>query len=187
MRGGQAISARGGVQGCSKSAVTVFIASIWCLSLSLFAGETFGLVHVEAAAQGLPVIAFDTRANAESIVTHSDNTSVSASPSSSGGGGCGAGVRSALLPFREGQVLQDLAVALLTAYSQHKEQRTCLSRKQDVSCTADAVDCAKCSTQQEQRAEVCESVLPMFHHWNTRQHSEALADALFLFTETRQK
>ena len=32
------------------------------------AGETFGFVHIEAAAQGLPVIAFNMSANSESIL-----------------------------------------------------------------------------------------------------------------------
>lgn len=37
-------------------------------------GETFGFIHIEAAAQGLPVIAFNMSANCESILNIDANT-----------------------------------------------------------------------------------------------------------------
>jgi hypothetical protein len=146
----------------------------------VFVGETFGFIHIEAAAQGLPVIAFDMCANGESVVLFGDTQSNSTSTS--------VGVQSALLPYREGAVVQDLALALLTAYLQHRR------RQHEVQLLTQEVDAAPAQGQEErkrtvvrrdrierQRVEVCDDVLPIFRHWNSRQHSRALVDALLLF------
>jgi glycosyltransferase involved in cell wall biosynthesis len=167
----------------------------------LYAGETFGLVHIEAAAQGLPVIAFDVRANAESVVFLGDSSERgqgSGSAETYGGASAGAGadaggvvskgvgVQSALLPYREGAVVQDLALALLTAYLQHRRRLHEVQDHQHPSrvhteVSSDAAGYSGSSAVKAERAEVCDKVVPVFRHWNSRQHSRALVDALALF------
>jgi len=57
-------------------------------------GETFGYVHIEAAAQALPVIAFNTGANRESVLS------------------------GLLVEYRNGTVVEDLAAAMVRVYRQ---------------------------------------------------------------------
>lgn len=155
------------------------------------AGETFGFIHLEAAAQGLPVIAFDMCANAESVVLFGDNQS---NIISSDGAEAGRGVQSALLPYREGAVVQDLALALLNAFLEHK--RGLLSAQQGESETSmskdgellhDALIVKEPGRRGGKRMEkVCKTVLPMLRHWNNRQHSRALVEALAMFLPSVQ-
>jgi hypothetical protein len=130
----------------------------------LFTGETFGFVHVEAAAQRLPVIAFDTRANAESIQPLSAHRGNNSS--------C-PHVTNALLPYREGEVLPDLALAVLKAYVQHEAARRCEGEGEDW-----RVEVRDASHND---AATCEAEVPTLQHWNTQQHSRALIEALQLF------
>jgi glycosyltransferase involved in cell wall biosynthesis len=132
--------------------------------LSLFTGETFGFVHVEAAAQRLPVIAFDTRANAESIQPLSAHRGNNSS--------C-PHVTNALLPYREGEVLPDLARAILRAYVQHEGARGCEGQREDLR--------VEVRDAPQNEATTCEAELPALQQWNTQQHSRALIEALQLF------
>jgi glycosyltransferase involved in cell wall biosynthesis len=129
-------------------------------------GETFGFVHVEAAAQRLPVIAFDTRANAESIQPLSAHRGNNSS--------C-PHVTNALLPYREGEVLSDLALAILRAYIQHEAGRRCEEKREASQEGAQDIE-----EKNPRAADICGAELPALRHWNTQQHSRALVEALQL-------
>jgi glycosyltransferase involved in cell wall biosynthesis len=131
---------------------------------ALTAGETFGFVHVEAAAQRLPVIAFDTRANAESIQPLSAHRGNNSS--------C-PHVTNALLPYREREELTDLALAILRAHVQHETARRCKEKRE--------YSRVEVRDAPRNEAATCEAELSALRHRNTQQHSRALIEALQLF------
>lgn len=137
--------------------------TVYLCNSRLDTGETFGFVHVEASVQGLPIVAFDTRANGESIQPIHDNGSKSS---------CG-GVGNALLPYREGLMVPDLALALLRAYIEHRRGQRC----RDAAAGGERISTgdAHCVGHEEG-----EAALPILSHWNTQQHSRALCEALQL-------
>ena len=71
----------------------------------MFIGETFGFVHIEAASQGLPVIAFDMMANRESIALTSSGQIL-------------------LVPYEKHQVIRNLANAIIMGYQMYKDHIT---------------------------------------------------------------
>jgi len=154
------------------------------------------MVHTEAVAQGLPVVAFDVCANAESVVVLGSDGGGGQDGSSkgagAGAGGAGdsvrsVGVRSALLPYREGAVVQDLALALLTAFLQHRRHQQWHQDNQlaeqapDQGEAREAREAAQSEGGGGKRHALCDAVVPIFAQWNNRQHSRALVDALTMF------
>lgn len=125
------------------------------------------------------MIAFDVCANAESLQCFHANASDSCT-----------GVQSALLPLREESVVEDLALALLRAFVQHKSARECAAKKvMPQQCVAvDGAPPPPCTVPDRDAGRrvrhgstTCHTARPLFERWNSAQHAAALAEALQLF------
>ena len=115
-------------------------------------------MHVEAAANLLPVIAFDVAANRESILQLRGGE---------------------LLPFRDQKVLHDLAAAMARTFLLLHSGGSGIdgSRRRFV----DGENTDRSNNGDEELEEVavaCATVREMYTYWNCKQHSIALMDSL---------
>ncbi|KAJ1429321.1 hypothetical protein B484DRAFT_449454 [Ochromonadaceae sp. CCMP2298] len=116
-------------------------------------GETFGFVHIEAAAQALPVIAFNVSANRESVLS------------------------GLLVEYRNGWAVADLAQAMVRIYRSGFYGST-VEGGFNVEGNVEGVEGLEGVQGMFIVGDMCAAVEPVFERWGRRRHSLALMDAL---------
>ena len=155
---------------------TLTLLYIWVLLC--VAGETFGFIHIEAAALGLPVLGFDMGANRESIVYGSSSSSCCSGTSSSSSNSSSSSSSSTynLIKYRPKRAVEDLSLAIFRVFihslyensnSSHTNYTKYINKTQKI-----------IKKKRKNKASICECLKPVFTHWNVKQHSYALIQAL---------
>ena len=161
---------------------TLILLYIWVLLR--VAGETFGFIHIEAAALGLPVLGFDMGANRESIVYSSSGGGSSGCSSSTGSSSSATTTLNTgsnnstynLIQYRPKRAVEDLSLAIFRVFihslyensnSSHTNYTKYINKTQKI-----------IKKKRKNKASICECLKPVFTHWNVKQHSYALIQAL---------